>query len=416
MGRAAKGDGSIFKTDTGYRGYVTVNGHRKYTSGAKKTEVAQKLREIKNQRDTGVLTLGRSPKLSAWVEHWMKATEPTHTIKTHAGYRFIIDTYLPAWLADVTLQKLTAEHLEDAYATLREKGLSGSTIYQLHSIIRASLTVAVKRGRVGVNVAKLVVAPPKPEPARVVPFSDADLTAIFRVLAESRSKARWVLGLELGLRPGEALALEWSHIDFRDGSIRVCQQVQTVEKRLRLVGYAKTDAGNRIIPMPRHVAAVLTEQRVKQLEEMSSSAWEQWRDESEPEGTVHAFVFTSARRPGWPITPTGDAQQWTRLLGVAGLPHAKPYTARHTAASRMIAAGIDLTVVAEILGHANVNVLIKTYAHALEERKRAAAGLLEAAWAAPYPAPYEADSARFGATQGDQQGARPPRNYAAERP
>lgn len=59
----------------------------------------------------------------------------------------------------------------------------------------------------------------------------------------------------------------------------------------------------------------------------------------------------------------------------------------------MIAAGIDLTVIAEIRGHENVNVLIRVYAHALEERKKAAASLLELAWArgaAPYPATYEA--------------------------
>ncbi|MGP6177795.1 tyrosine-type recombinase/integrase [Microbacterium sp. A196] len=114
---------------------------------------------------------------------------------------------------------------------------------------------------------------------------------------------------------------------------------------------------------------------------------------------MHSFVFTSSRRSGWPITPSGDSQQWKRLLTSAGLPHAKRYTARHTAASRMIAAGIDLTVIAEILGHANVNVLIRVYAHALEERKKAAASLLEAAWsrgAAPYPAPYEADSMHAG--------------------
>lgn len=113
-----------------------------------------------------------------------------------------------------------------------------------------------------------------------------------------------------------------------------------------------------------------------------ASRWEDWTDPDETADVVHAFVFTSTRRPGRPITPSGDSQQWARLLEVAGLPHTKPYTARHTAASRMIAAGVDLTVVAEILGHADIKTLIKVYAHALEERKRAAAGLLELAWSA----------------------------------
>jgi len=401
MSRAAKGEGSIFKTPTGYRGYVTINGRRKYASGAKKTEVAQKLREIKAQRDAGVLAVGRSPKLSAWIDHWLTATETKHKIKTHDGYRSTIDLYLPAWLGDVTLSRLTAEHLEEAYGALHAKGLSGATIYQLHSIIRAALTLAQKRGRVPVNAARLVVSPPTPASKKVTPFSDRDLERIFAALEDSRSKARFAYALELGPRPGEALALEWPHIDFTEGSILVCQQIQTVGKALRLVRYTKTDSKidpeYRKLPLPGHLADIFRDHHARQMHEFGrASKWEHWTDPEEDESAAHAFVFTSARRPGRPITPSGDSQQWARLLQVAGLPHSKPYTARHTAASRMIAAGIDLTVVAEILGHADIKTLIKVYAHALEERKRSAAGLLEMAWAervrAPYVAPYGAAS------------------------
>ncbi len=418
-GRAAKGEGSVFATDAGWRGYVTVNGRRKYASGSTKMEVAQKLREIKNQRDNGVVVVGRSPKLLAWIEHWMTATEPKHKIKTHAGYRDIIDRYLPAWLGDVTLQKLTAEHLEQAYAALREKGLSGATVYQLHSIIRASLTLAQKRGRVPVNVARLVVSPPVAQSRKPVPFSDHDIAAIYAALADSRSETRFIWGLELGPRPGEAIALEWPSIDFAEGSILLCQQLQTVDGELRLVKYTKTDDKDapayRKQPLPGYLADLFRKQHERQLHEMSrASRWEEWRDKDEPEGTAHAFVFTSARRPGRPLTPKGDAEQWGNILRAAGLPHAKPYTARHTAASRMLAAGIDIAVVADILGH-SVEVLMKVYAHALEDRKRAAARMLEALWDAPYPAPYVPLSDRVRPSRTESGSALLPRDSGAGR-
>ncbi|MBG9887145.1 hypothetical protein ABE10_25385 [Bacillus toyonensis] len=411
MARAAKGEGSIFKTDAGYRGYITINGRRKYASGTKKTEVAQKLREFKNQRDNGVLVVGSSPTLDAWIQHWLKATKESHAIKTHSGYESIIKDYLPAWLGDIRINKLTAEHLEEAYDALRQrkaKGketpLSGATLYQLHSIIRASLTLATKRGHVAVNVAKNVVSPPKAESKKVRPFSNADVDRIYAALEESRSKARWTLGLELGPRPGEALAIEWPHVDFAEGSIKIEQQIQFIKgDGLRLVKYTKSDAGNRKLPLPGFVADTLLAHRDSQLSEMArSKKWSEWRDREESDDVVHAFVFTSARRPGWPITPSGDAQQWERLLEVAGVRKANPYTARHTAISRMIAAGIDLTVIAEIVGHANIKVLVEVYAHAIEERKVAAAGLLDAQWAmrrgAPYSAPYRPSPGQSQAT------------------
>src|SRR5690606_22412469 len=106
------------------------------------------------------------------------------------------------------------------------------------------------------------------------------------------------------------LGLEWPHIDFAEGSILICQQIQMVEKKLRLVKYTKTDSKDdpdyRKVPLPGHLADIFQAHRAQQLHEMSrASRWEEWRDEDEPEGTVHAFVFTSARRPGRPITPTG---------------------------------------------------------------------------------------------------------------
>lgn len=70
-----------------------------------------------------------------------------------------------------------------------------------------------------------------------------------------------------------------------------------------------------------------------------------------------------------------------RLLGVAGILHATRYTPLNSALSNLIAPEADPTVVADLLSHANANMLIKVYAHALEERKRMAAGLINSAFA-----------------------------------
>lgn len=383
---AAKGSGSVYKTEQGWRGAIAVNGRRRYVSGPTKTIVAQKLREIQRQAEDGFVQTGRTPKLGEWIDHWMTATEGKHTIKTHDGYTQIVERYLPGWLAQIPLNKLEPEQLEEAYSDLTKKKLSGSTIYQLHSVIRASLSLAVKRGRVPTNAAKLVVDPPSSKPAKVKPFSNADLDRIYEVLEDQTLRPRWHLALELGPRPGEAIAIEWPHINFADGSIRIEQQLQVIDKQLRLVHYTKARADSenvgREIPLLGHIADQLRTLRKTQLEQMASPKWNaHWHDVDEKPGTAHAFVFTSQRRLGQPINPIADYRQWHRILTAAGLPLSKPYRARHTAASNMIAAGIDLTVVAEILGHADINMLIRVYAHAIEERKKAAGTVLEAAFA-----------------------------------
>lgn len=393
MGRAANGAGSIYQTEKGWRGSIMLNGRRKYASGKNKTEVSEKLRQLKRQAEDGFIQKGRSPKLADWLTHWLDSTAPLedlaaskrakrHSLKTDADYRKIIKLYLPSWLGSVTLAKLQPDHLEDLYRDMAAKGLEQSTIYKLHSIIRASLTLAAKRGHVPLNAAKNVVSPPQPTAAKKqAPYTRAEQQAIRTVLAESRSRARWEMALTLGPRPGEVLGLEWSHINFSERSIKIEQQVQVVDGELRLVPYTKTDGSSRKIPMPEFLAVMLKDHREEQLFERGAAGedWASW----EPDGREHEFVFTSGVRPGMPITPDGDRTQWKRIQKRAGLPEAPPYKARHTAASEMIAAGLDLTVIAEILGH-SVKVLQSTYAHAIEERKLSAATVLDLAYAATH--------------------------------
>lgn len=384
--RAANGAGSIYETDTGWRGSILLNSRRRYVSGANKTQVSEKLRALKRQSEDGFVQKGRSPKLKEWITHWLDSTAPLpdpeesrqakrHALKTDSDYRKIVRLYLPEWLASLPLSKLTAEQLEDAYSDLSSKKLAQSTIYQLHSIIRASLTLAVKRGHVPLNAAKSVVSPPQPKAqTKKEAFSRADQAALKLVLGTSRSRARWELALGLGPRPGEVLGLEWKHVNFEERSILIEQQIQMIDKQLTLVPYVKSGASNRKIPLPGYLAKLLEAHRDEQLSEriIAGAKWEEWA----PDGEPHAWVFTSYKRPGRPITPGGDDTQWRQLLEKAGLPASPPYRARHTAASEMIAAGIDITVVAEIMGH-SIKVLQEVYAHAIEERKIAAAGVLD---------------------------------------
>ncbi len=91
MGRAAKGEGSIYKTDKGWRGAITVNGKKKYFSAPTKAEASAKRRALILQRDTGELSTGKSMTVAEWVKRWHVLTESSHTPATHASYRTIIE-------------------------------------------------------------------------------------------------------------------------------------------------------------------------------------------------------------------------------------------------------------------------------------------------------------------------------------
>lgn len=369
MARAAKGEGTLFKTDRGWRGYVTVNGQRKYYSAPTKSDASKKRRALLHQRETGHLVAGKVPTLGVWLEHWMRVTGPDRKESTNAGYTTYINHYITPKLGTKVIDKLTMDDLESFYAGMEAEGLSGSTRHQCHAIIRGALKHAVWRGHVGRNVAALV-KPPAPGKHKVEAFSEQDLRAIYAALEGDRFRARWHLSLDFGLRPGEAIALEWKHVNFEDSTIHVAQEILQIRgKGAQLVEHVKTAAGHRRIALPAYMMQMLRETRDEQLGEQMQRAkeWVVW----EPDGKPHAFCFT--RQDGSVLRPGYDTTQWKRLLERAGLPHTRRYTARHTAASMAISDGADVPAVAEMMGHANPAMTLAVYTHPIEERKRALA-------------------------------------------
>ena len=63
-------------------------------------------------------------------------------------------------------------------------------------------------------------------------------------------------------------------------------------------------------------------------------------------------------------------------------PGTRPHDLRHASASALFGAGLDPATVAGILGHASPAVTLRIYAHALPDRKREAAELIDALYAA----------------------------------
>lgn len=373
MARSSKGEGSIYRDGNIWKGYVTVNGARRYFSATTKVEAGLKRRALLNQRDSGELSPGKAPTLGAWLDQWLKITESEHRASTHAGYSGYIKNYITPAIGNVRLDKLTIDRLESYYSDLEQQGLSGSTRHQVHSIIRVALKQAVWRGHVGRNVAALVKPPTASKP-KTEGFSSEDLLAISAALIGHRYEARWHLGLALGLRPGEATALEWSHVDFDNNTITVTQQLQQVNgKGTILVPYTKTSSGTRTISVPEFIMEMLRTTRAQQLleQEQAGPNWTYW----EPDGEPHAFCFTQWN--GQPLRPGLDGDQWRNIIASAGLPHTRRYTARHTAATWLIAHGIDPVTVSKILGHHTASFTLNTYVHALDERIVEAANVLD---------------------------------------
>jgi len=93
-------------------------------------------------------------------------------------------------------------------------------------------------------------------------------------------------------------------------------------------------------------------------------------------------VFVTKTGKPWGATAYG-----VRFLDAcqrAGIPPCGPHTLRHTFASRLVMAGVDLRTVQELLGHKDIKQTMR-YAHLSPHHTRTAMETLEARFSANSP-------------------------------
>ena len=80
----------------------------------------------------------------------------------------------------------------------------------------------------------------------------------------------------------------------------------------------------------------------------------------------HDGDFVWCQASGRPIGAHADWDEWHALLDEAGIRPVRVHDARHTAATLLLAQGVDQRVVMEILGHSQISMTSR-YAHVLPQ-------------------------------------------------
>jgi integrase len=97
-----------------------------------------------------------------------------------------------------------------------------------------------------------------------------------------------------------------------------------------------------------------------------------------PAWVDHDLVF--CRLDGHPLHPTVDNKDWGKLLDAAGVDRARLHDARHTAATLLLAQGVDGQVVMGLLGWSQASLLTR-YQHVIDPMRRDAANKIgQAIW------------------------------------
>ena len=134
----------------------------------------------------------------------------------------------------------------------------------------------------------------------------------------------------------------------------------------------KTKSGMRDIALPDLVVDALRALMLAALEQRLALGLGKLPDD--------ALVFHAPTgAPNEPRCPRDFSKAWSRIAEAEGFPEVTLHALRHTHASQLIAAGLDVVTISRRLGHASANVTLAVYAHLFRQRDDKAAAAINAA-------------------------------------
>ncbi len=308
------------------------------------------------------LTVGR------FFEQWLAGKRNLRET-TRRSYAMHVRLYLAPALGHYRLQDLRADHIDALYADLldgRYTRASASTVHHVHRTLRSALNTAVKRRLIPWNPA-VQVELPEHRAARSSVWEPQHIATFLDTTAEHRLSALFHLIAFTGMRRGEAIGLHWRDVDLQRAHVVVAWQITEGDDGPRL-GAPKTAAGSRVVPIDPLTVDVLRHHRAAQ--DAERAAWGQaWVE--------HGLVFT--RENGDLLRPDVVTHTFRTLVEAAGVPPIRLHDLRHTHASLALAAGVDIKVVSDRLGHSTTHITANLYTHVVPAVARSAADAIAAA-------------------------------------
>ena len=305
--------------------------------------------------------------------HWLPA-QASRGLKatTLAQYRDVVAAWVVPSLGGMRAAALTpkdvqalVEKLRTTRTSQRRDGLAPRSVQLAVGVLKAAYAFAVTTELLGRNPIA-GVRRPSVEQRPPTTWDAATARAFLTATADDRLAALWALALTRGLRRGELAGLRWSAVDLAAGTLTVTHTRVMVDGRPQ-DSTPKTRAGRRSVPLDDSLVSLLTAHRKAQRAERLRAGL--GKDE-------RGYVFTNEL--GEPLSPDWVSERFEALVKAAGLPRIRLHDTRHTAASLMLASGVQPKVVQEMLGHSHVSITLAIYGHVTPAMGREAGAALSA--------------------------------------
>lgn len=241
--------------------------------------------------------------------------------------------------------ELTSYMVQSFVTDMSEK-YAPKTVRNTISLLSSAYDNAIRLGQIEKNPCKLVTLPKK-EQKKIDIFDTEQIRVFLNVLRDERLdyKVAYELALLCGLRRSEILGLKEEDINITFKTVSINKSRHRVNGK-DIVQKTKTETSRRNIAIPDFVV-----EDIKALIEKNNAVPYEHTD----------FLIQDGF--GKPMTPSALTQHIYRIEDKACLPSVSVHDLRHTFASMLNNAHVDIAMISRELGHSSINVTLGIYTH-----------------------------------------------------
>ena len=370
------------RKDGRLEGRISIQGKRIGFYGKTKTEVKNQAKDHLQKVENGY----KEPKciiFNEYMEYWL-TTFKENKIES-SSYNRLCSVYAHqihdsignkkiGQISTKDIQDLIDSHANPLDPAVKPLALSG--LKRILNLLNPCLKKAVEEGVIQKNPCEHVILPKEScilkKTKQQFSLSDKELEE-FKVAALSKYKSTkdyrsrdalvLLLMLNLGLRVGELLALEWTDVDLQSEVVHISKTVQEGitdyevgnEKKKnyqKTKSSTKTPSGVRVLALNSMVLYYIDElQKYDERHQITSK-------------------YVACTGVGTMNCSRNLQRSLDRVINRTNIQkHVSLHTLRHTFGSTLLRNGVNIEVVSKLMGHSNITITYNKYIHVIQEEE-----------------------------------------------
>ena len=321
------------RKDGRYQRKITLSdGRQKIVYGKTLAELNAAADALRDEDRQGI-RVGDDTTVGEWAKIWLEKYKADLRPNTLRMYKDAYNVHILPVIGALPLRSVRPVHIRDVMAKVADK--SESLQHKVLITMRQICQTAKQNGLLLNDPTDGIKITPHAVPEKVKHLSLEQAKTLLGAVTDKRARAFIGLCLYCGLRKEETLGLQWG--DIQGDSLTVNRAIAFVRNQPDPSQELKTKAAHRTVPIPDPLQTIL-------------------RD------TPKTGLYIITKSDGGPMTQMAFRRMWDKVTRAVDFP-IHPHMLRHTYATNLYYAGIDLRTAQYLLGHSSIQMTAQIYTH-----------------------------------------------------